>query len=110
MTPSNLPIRERTRLVNVFPLTLGPHGSDLRDVLGSLKGSKELESGVIMQIPYGESEVLVEAQYSHWLSGISEICPSKPNAQASYVKTLHLGAEVVQYLQRNMVIWPMMSP
>ncbi|KAH0612078.1 uncharacterized protein H6S33_010130 [Morchella sextelata] len=70
MIPSNLPIRERTRLVNVFPLTLGPHGSDLRDVLGCLETpSKKLESGVIMQIPYGESEALVEAFVSSFALG-----------------------------------------
>ncbi|KAI5840829.1 hypothetical protein DFP73DRAFT_482296 [Morchella snyderi] len=70
MIPSNLPIRERTRLVNVFPLTLGPHGSELRDVLGCLEApSKELESGIIMQVPYGESHVLVEALVSSFALG-----------------------------------------
>jgi hypothetical protein len=70
MIPSNLPIRERTRLVNVFPLTLGQHGSDLRDVLLCLKTpSKKLESDVIMQIPYGESEALVEAFVSLFVLG-----------------------------------------
>jgi hypothetical protein len=70
MIPSNLPIRERTRRVNVFPLTLGPHGSELRDVLGCLEApSKELESGIIMQVPYGESQVLVEALVSSFALG-----------------------------------------
>lgn len=70
MIPSNLPIRERTRLVNVFPLTLGPHGSDLRDVLGCLEAlSKGLESGIIMQVPCGESQALVEALVSSFAIG-----------------------------------------
>ncbi|KAI5778025.1 hypothetical protein EDC01DRAFT_623375 [Geopyxis carbonaria] len=51
MIPSNLPVRERTRLENVFPITLGPHGSSLEDVLKCLEPvSKALEGGVEMAI------------------------------------------------------------
>lgn len=54
LIPSNLPLRERTRLVNVFPITLGPHGSKLDDVLACLEPStKRLDRGVRMNISIG---------------------------------------------------------
>lgn len=54
MIPSNLPMRERNRLANIFPITLGPHGSSLDDVLSCLEpASKALEKGVMMQLNLG---------------------------------------------------------
>lgn len=36
VTPCNLELRQRSRLENMYPVTLGPHGSQLRDVLKCL--------------------------------------------------------------------------
>ena len=42
--------RERARRANVLPLTLGPHGSNFPDVVGSLSAMLELDAGVILLI------------------------------------------------------------
>lgn len=53
MILGSLPLHERSRLENMYPITLGPHGSDIEDVLGSLEAaSKELERGVLMDLQF----------------------------------------------------------
>ncbi|KAL9036395.1 MAG: hypothetical protein Q9180_004325 [Flavoplaca navasiana] len=47
----SLSFSERMRRVNVFPLTLGPHGSNLDDVLDSLVSLKELDKGIVLDLP-----------------------------------------------------------
>ena len=42
---------ERTRRVNVFPITLGPHGSNLNDVLDTLISLQHADKGVILDLP-----------------------------------------------------------
>jgi hypothetical protein len=54
LIPSNLPLKERSRLVNIFPITLGPHGSNLDDVLACLEPAmKALEKGLPMMLNVG---------------------------------------------------------
>ncbi|KAI5781384.1 hypothetical protein DFH27DRAFT_488348 [Peziza echinospora] len=35
--PSNMTIRERTRLANIFPIALGPHGAEIEQTIECLK-------------------------------------------------------------------------
>jgi hypothetical protein len=37
LIPAALSFQERARRANVFPLTLGPHGSNFADVIGAMK-------------------------------------------------------------------------
>ncbi|KAL9035756.1 MAG: hypothetical protein Q9180_004684 [Flavoplaca navasiana] len=46
-----LTFHERMRRVNVFPLTLGPHGSNLDDVLDALTSLRSLDQGVTFHLP-----------------------------------------------------------
>lgn len=49
--PSNLPLRLCTRLSNVFPVTLGPHGSQLRDFIEPLSvAGRALDKGIILEV------------------------------------------------------------
>ena len=51
MTPAGLNARERFRRANVYPLTLGPHGSNTEDVVTALApGLAKLDEGVPMEI------------------------------------------------------------
>ena len=43
--------KERMRRVNVYPLTLGPHGSNLNDVLDALSSLRNLDKGVVLELP-----------------------------------------------------------
>ncbi|KAI0550499.1 hypothetical protein F4679DRAFT_572871 [Xylaria curta] len=45
-----LPKAEHARQINVFPLTLGPHGSNFADVIKALEPMKALDKGLIVQI------------------------------------------------------------
>lgn len=45
-----MPFRERQRRANVFPLTLTPHGSNLREVLSSFSELTELDAGIHVTI------------------------------------------------------------
>ena len=47
---ANLPFRERARLMNVIPITLGPHGSNFADVVEALAPLRDLDQGVTMEI------------------------------------------------------------
>jgi hypothetical protein len=58
LIPSNLSLKERTRLVNVFPITLGPHGSNLENVLACLEPTmKALERGLPMRLNVGNGSI-----------------------------------------------------
>lgn len=52
-----LPKAEHSRQINIFPLTLGPHGSNLVDVMKTLEPMTALDKGLIVKIN-GESVVL----------------------------------------------------
>lgn len=47
---AGMTVRERTRRANVFPITLGPHGSNFEDVIEALQSLRELDEGVMMHI------------------------------------------------------------
>lgn len=49
LIPGRLSAEERSKWQNVFPLTLGPHGSNFTDVIGSLIGLRNLDQGVDME-------------------------------------------------------------
>ena len=57
LIPASLPFSERQRRANVFPLTLGPHGSNFSDVIGALKSLITLDRGAIVDI-HGEEVLL----------------------------------------------------
>ncbi|KAN0075598.1 hypothetical protein V8E54_006868 [Elaphomyces granulatus] len=42
---------ERNRRANVFPVTLGPHGSNFNEVINCLTGLRELDRGVSLPLP-----------------------------------------------------------
>ena len=42
---------ERMRRVNVFPLTLGPHRSNLNDVLSALLSLRDIDKGILLDLP-----------------------------------------------------------
>jgi hypothetical protein len=44
--PANLSFQERARRANVFPITLGPHGSNFPDVVDALKSLIILDKGI----------------------------------------------------------------
>ncbi|KAJ5146644.1 uncharacterized protein N7515_001208 [Penicillium bovifimosum] len=46
MIPSCVPVAERAKRSNVLPITLGPHGSNFPEVVGSLTHLRRLEEGV----------------------------------------------------------------
>ena len=48
---------ERNRRANVFPLTLGPHGSNLNNVMDTLHGIRDLDRGMTMTIDGEEKTV-----------------------------------------------------
>ena len=51
LTASALTLLERQRTKNVFPITLGPHGSSLNDVVKALaEGFQRLEQGCKLRI------------------------------------------------------------
>lgn len=51
LIPANISLRERTRLVNIFPVTLGPHGTNIQDVFGAIShGYREVERGIQVEI------------------------------------------------------------
>lgn len=53
LIPSALPLRERSRMHNVFAITLGPHGSNIDDVLAKIEpASKALEKGIEADIQF----------------------------------------------------------
>ena len=46
LTPAGLSIEERRRTYNVYPITLGPHGARLNDVICAIQeGIQALEQG-----------------------------------------------------------------
>ncbi|KAJ8132205.1 hypothetical protein O1611_g1419 [Lasiodiplodia mahajangana] len=45
-----LPKDEHARQINVFPLTLGPHGSNFTDVIKALEPMKALDKGLVVQV------------------------------------------------------------
>lgn len=55
-----LSARERDRRANVFPLTLGPHGSNFADVVEAIKLLAMLDRGIEVHIP-GAGKVLLVA-------------------------------------------------
>ena len=56
--PASLSFHERARRVNVFPLTLGPHGSNFADVVDAMKARLAvLDKGIEVQIK-GETVLL----------------------------------------------------
>lgn len=42
---------ERMRRASVFPLTLGPHGSNLNDIVNALQGLRHFNKGVVLELP-----------------------------------------------------------
>ncbi|KAI1828553.1 hypothetical protein F4861DRAFT_534975 [Xylaria intraflava] len=50
LTPEFLPPQLRSRRANIFPLTLGPHGADLTDVLAGLFHMKDLDAGTELDL------------------------------------------------------------
>lgn len=48
--PAGLTFQERARRASVYPLTFGPHGSDLQDVIRALASVKELDAGVKISV------------------------------------------------------------
>lgn len=51
--------KERARRSNVLPLTLGPHGSNFDDVVGSLQAMYDLDGGILLTINGKETLVCV---------------------------------------------------
>lgn len=49
-TPAGLSENDRTREANVFPVALGPHGSDFGDVVKALKSMRYLDEGIAARI------------------------------------------------------------
>lgn len=47
-TPAGLPVEERFRAGSMFPILLGPHGSDLEDIVKGLKTMANLDRGVVL--------------------------------------------------------------
>ncbi|RPA90304.1 hypothetical protein L873DRAFT_1718350, partial [Choiromyces venosus 120613-1] len=48
LVPSSMPLRERTHLMNTFPLTLGPHGYSISAIFETLgPAMSKLEGGHI---------------------------------------------------------------
>ncbi|RYC54491.1 hypothetical protein CHU98_g11716 [Xylaria longipes] len=45
-----LPKSEHARQINVFPLTLGPHGSNFTDVIKALEPMKALDKGLVISV------------------------------------------------------------
>ncbi|RPA93134.1 hypothetical protein L873DRAFT_1598834, partial [Choiromyces venosus 120613-1] len=52
LVPSSLPFRERTRLVNTFPLTLGPHGCSVSSIFETL-------GPAMSKLEWGHTQVLI---------------------------------------------------
>ncbi|KAL1973684.1 hypothetical protein VTN31DRAFT_6319 [Thermomyces dupontii] len=48
--PAGLDLHDQSRLSNIFPVTLGPHGSDTDDVVNALTSLRHLDRGVSMHI------------------------------------------------------------
>lgn len=48
-TPACLPISQRSKRANTYPLTLGPHGSNFIDVMESLLPLRQLAEGITVQ-------------------------------------------------------------
>ena len=42
---------ERMRRANVFPLTLGPHGSNFDDFINAMQGLRYFDKGVVLELP-----------------------------------------------------------
>ncbi|KAI1430444.1 hypothetical protein GGR50DRAFT_702193, partial [Xylaria sp. CBS 124048] len=53
LTPEFFPHNLRDKRANIFPLTLGPHGSNFTDVLAGLYHIKELDSGTTLTLDDG---------------------------------------------------------
>ena len=51
LIPASFSSSERMRRVNVFPITLGPHGSNLNDVLDTLSTLRDIDKGVVLDLP-----------------------------------------------------------
>ena len=50
VTLASMDLRQRSRRANVFPLTLGPHGSDFGEVFTSMAGLTQLDGGIVLTI------------------------------------------------------------
>jgi hypothetical protein len=55
--PAGFTIREKNRRANVFPITLGPHGSQIDDIITALSSLRPLDKG-ITTIINGEETIL----------------------------------------------------
>jgi hypothetical protein len=50
LTLASMNLRQRSRRANMFPLTLGPHGSNFSDVISSIVGLAQLDKGIEIEI------------------------------------------------------------
>ena len=57
--PAGMTFEERSRNVNVFPITLGPHGSNDEDVLEAIQSLIPLDQGVMVDISGTETLLCV---------------------------------------------------
>ena len=57
---AGLPFHERARRANVFPFTIGPHGSNFSDVVDGVRSLATLDRGVEVEIP-GMGKVMLLA-------------------------------------------------
>ena len=64
--PGSLSFKERTRRANVFPITLGPHGSNFSDVVEALKSPIPLDRGIEMDL---DGKRIIFCVYIHYFIG-----------------------------------------
>ena len=50
VTPAALPENDRCRESNVFPIALGPHGSDFGDIVKALHSMRTLDEGIVAKV------------------------------------------------------------
>lgn len=58
-TPAGLKEEDRGRAINLFPIALGPHGSDFRDVIKGLRTMADLDRGVVTDINGEDTRICV---------------------------------------------------
>jgi len=61
MIPACLSAAERAKSTNIYPIALGPHGSNFHDVVMALKRLSTLESGLNVErnnMQYGETRLV----------------------------------------------------
>ncbi|KAI9748387.1 MAG: hypothetical protein M4579_007241 [Chaenotheca gracillima] len=67
--------RDRMRRANIFPLTLGPHGSDFEDVIMAIPALRDLDGGMDVKIN-GE----VKTMFAYTLAFIGDMPQQNENA------------------------------